>query len=145
MTPLCTCRPLTLKAYIMVFWHLMDVLRAFWNAVPRLWSLIWLKQNFFSFLGCFSSTKTMKLIAQLLITCAHAQSLSHVRLFAIPWTAATRLLCPWDLPGENTEMGCHFLFQGIFQIQRLNQCLLSPALVGRFFTSEPPRKPNNTI
>ena len=24
----------------------------------------------------------------------------------------TRLLCPWDLPGKNTEMCCHFLLQG---------------------------------
>ena len=24
---------------------------------------------------------------------------------------ATRLLCPWDSPGRNTEVGCHFLLQ----------------------------------
>ena len=23
----------------------------------------------------------------------------------------TRFLCPWDSPGKNTEVGCHFLFQ----------------------------------
>ena len=23
----------------------------------------------------------------------------------------TRLLCPWDSPGKNTGMGCHFLLQ----------------------------------
>ena len=23
----------------------------------------------------------------------------------------TRLLCPWDSPGENTRVGCHLLFQ----------------------------------
>ena len=28
-----------------------------------------------------------------------------------------RLLCPWDSPGKNTGVGCHFLFQGIFSIQ----------------------------
>ena len=28
------------------------------------------------------------------------------------WPA--RLLCPWDFPGKNTEVGCHFLFRGIF-------------------------------
>ena len=27
-------------------------------------------------------------------------------------------------PGKNTEMGCHFLLQGIFQTKGLNQCLL---------------------
>ena len=25
----------------------------------------------------------------------------------------TRLLCPWDSPGKNTGMGCHFLLQSI--------------------------------
>ena len=24
------------------------------------------------------------------------------------------LLCPWDSPGKNTGVGCHFLLQGIF-------------------------------
>ena len=26
----------------------------------------------------------------------------------------TRLLCLWNFPGENTGVGCHFLFQGVF-------------------------------
>ena len=30
------------------------------------------------------------------------------------------LLCPWDFPGKNTGLGCHFLLQGIFLNQRLN-------------------------
>ena len=25
----------------------------------------------------------------------------------------TRLLCPWDFPGKDTGVGCHFLLQGI--------------------------------
>ena len=25
----------------------------------------------------------------------------------------TRLLCPWDSPGKNTAVGCHFLLQGM--------------------------------
>ena len=29
----------------------------------------------------------------------------------------TRLLCPWDFPGNCTGMGCHSLFQGIFPTQ----------------------------
>ena len=36
----------------------------------------------------------------------------------------TRLLCPWNFPGRNTGVGCHFLFQGIFLIQGLNLYLL---------------------
>ena len=35
-----------------------------------------------------------------------------------------RLLCPRDFLGKNTGMGCHFLLQGIFLTQGLNQCLL---------------------
>ena len=33
----------------------------------------------------------------------------------------TRPLCPWDFPGKNTGVGCHFLLRGIFLTQG---CLL---------------------
>ena len=36
-----------------------------------------------------------------------------------------RLLCPWDFPGKNTGVGCHFLLQGIFPTQGLNPHLSS--------------------
>ena len=36
----------------------------------------------------------------------------------------TRLLCPWDSPGKNTGVGCHFLLQRIFLTQELNPRLL---------------------
>ena len=32
----------------------------------------------------------------------------------------TRLFCPWNFPGKNTGLGCHFLLQGIFPVQGLN-------------------------
>ena len=32
----------------------------------------------------------------------------------------TRLLCPWDFPGKNTGVGCHFLLQGSFLTRGLN-------------------------
>ena len=35
-----------------------------------------------------------------------------------------RLLCPWDFPGKNTGVGCHFLLQGIFLTQGSNPHLL---------------------
>ena len=38
-------------------------------------------------------------------------------------------------PGKSTELGCHFLLQGIFLMQGLNLSLMSPALTGRFFTT----------
>ena len=36
---------------------------------------------------------------------------SRVQLCATPETAATRLRRPWDSPGKNTGVGCHFLLQ----------------------------------
>ena len=41
-----------------------------------------------------------------------------------PGLQSTKLLCPWDFPGKNTGVGCHFLLQGIFPTQGLNLCLL---------------------
>ena len=52
----------------------------------------------------------------------------------------TRLLCPRSFPGNNNVMSWDFLLQGIFPTQGLNPSLLSPALTGRFFTTEPPGK-----
>ena len=40
--------------------------------------------------------------------------LSHVQLFVTPWTSSARPLCPWNFPGKNPLVGCHFLLQGIF-------------------------------
>ena len=40
--------------------------------------------------------------------------LSHVQLFVTPWTSSARPLCPWNFPGKNPGVGCHFLLQGTF-------------------------------
>ena len=53
-----------------------------------------------------------------------------------------RRLCPWNFPGTNTEVGCHFLLQGIFPMQGSNagvkpMSLASPVLPGKFFTTAP--------
>ena len=50
----------------------------------------------------------------------------------------TRCLCPWDFPGKNTELGCHFLLQGIFPTQRFKPSLLH--WQADSFTTEPPGK-----
>ena len=36
----------------------------------------------------------------------------------------THSFCPWNFPGKNTAVGCHFLCQGIFLAQGLNPHLL---------------------
>jgi len=48
------------------------------------------------------------------------KSLSRIPLSATLWTVAHQLLRPWDFPGKNTGVGCHFLLQGIFLPQGLN-------------------------
>ena len=45
-------------------------------------------------------------------------------LFVTLWTIATRLFCPWNYPGKNTGVGCHFLLQGTFLTQGSNPHLL---------------------
>ena len=42
----------------------------------------------------------------------YAQSLSCVQLFETLWTVARQAPHPWDLPGKNTGVCCHFLLQG---------------------------------
>ena len=48
--------------------------------------------------------------------------LSHVQLFATPWTV--RPLGSSDFPGKTTGVGYHFLLQGIFLTQGSNSHLL---------------------
>ena len=48
----------------------------------------------------------------------------------------SRLLCPWDSPGQNTGVGCHFLLQGNLHDPGVEPASLAfPALAGRFFTT----------
>ena len=56
----------------------------------------------------------------------------------ITWTAAHQSPLSMSFPGKNTGVGCHFLLQEIFPTQGLNLHLLH---CRRFFTTEPPEKP----
>ena len=53
----------------------------------------------------------------------------------------TRLLWPWDSPGNNTELDCRFLLQGVFLTQGSNPHLLSAALQVDYLPTEPSGKP----
>ena len=55
--------------------------------------------------------------------CCHLVTTSCPTLLRPHGLYPTRLLCPWDFPGKNTGLGCHFLLQGIFLIQILNSRL----------------------
>ena len=39
-------------------------------------------------------------------------------------------LCPWNSPGKNPGVGCHFLLQGLFLTEGLNSGLLHCTLMG---------------
>ena len=43
----------------------------------------------------------------------------------------TRLFCPWESPGKNTGVGCHFFLQGIFLTRDQTQV---SHIAGGFFT-----------
>ena len=49
---------------------------------------------------------------------------SSVQLLVTLWTVALQAPLPWDSPGKNTGVGCHFFLQGIFPSQGSNLCLL---------------------
>ena len=60
----------------------------------------------------------------------HGHSVCAESFSCILWTAAARLLCPWDFPGKNTAVGCHFLLQGIFLTQGWNpRIVTTPGLM----------------
>ena len=52
--------------------------------------------------------------------------LSHVWLFVTPWIVSHQFLCPWNFPGNNTGVACHFLLQRIFPMQGSKPHLLCP-------------------
>ena len=52
-----------------------------------------------------------------------------------PEPQTTRLLCPWNFPGKNTGVGCHFLSR---DLPHPGIEPASPALAGKFFLTEPP-------
>ena len=48
----------------------------------------------------------------------------------------TRLLCPWDFPSKNTEVGCQCFLQVTFLMQGLMpMSLVNSALTGVLFTA----------
>ena len=57
-------------------------------------------------------------------TCMHIRMLIYVCCYFIAKLCLTLLWPPWDFPGKNTGVGCHFLLQRVFLTQKLNLCLL---------------------
>ena len=64
--------------------------------------------------GMESEERHVYSVAQLYLTLCDPMDYSPQR----------RLLCPWDFPGKNIRVSCHFLLQGVFLAQGLNPRLL---------------------
>ena len=83
--------------------------------------------------------------------CVSAQSLSHVRLFVIPWTVAFQAPLSMGFPRQEYWSGLAFL-QGIFSTQGLNPSLLYCRWIlycwatgGALLTHWPPQIPTKLI
>ena len=57
-------------------------------------------------------------------------SFTYVRLFVTSRTVAHQHPLPWDSPGKNAGVGCHFRFQGIFPIRDWT-CVSQVFCIGR--------------
>ena len=67
------------------------------------------------------------------------QSLSHVQLFVTPWTVACHAPLSMEFSRQECWSGLPFPPPGDLPEPGIKPS--SPALAGRFFTTEPPRKP----
>ena len=76
----------------------------------------------------------------------HAQSLSCVRLFATPWTVACQVPLTMGFSRQEYWRGLPFPPSGGLSDPGTEpMSLTSPALTGRFFTTEPPGKPTKCV
>ena len=78
--------------------------------------------------------------------CRHACTLSHIRLFATPWTIARQAPLCMGFSRQEYWSRWHFLPQGIFLTQRWKSCpcVLCISQVGSL-PAEPSGKSNETI
>ena len=64
-------------------------------------------------------SRSMSVCTRMCACSVMSDSLQHYEL------QPSSLLTPWDFPGKNTGVGCHFLLHGIFPTQASYPCLLS--------------------
>ena len=97
---------------------------ASWCSLPVL--LLCLSVCLFPFFLSLTHHSSIHLLMYSFKQASKLKCFSRVRLFATPWhpLQPARLFCPWDSPGKNTALDCHFLPQGIFLTQGSNLCLL---------------------
>ena len=74
-------------------------------AKQRAWAKITLKLMFTGKIAILVWSKIY------MCTCLHAKLLQSCQTLQPYGLWPTRLLCPWDSPGKNTGVACHFLLQ----------------------------------
>ena len=87
-----------------------------WRYYLRWW--LWTFPGVTQFYLLATCTQEVVVVVVVLVT------KSYVTLLQPCWLRPARLLCPWDFPGKNTGVGCHFLLQRIFPAQGSNPRLL---------------------
>ena len=118
--PPCTYR---LSSEASLWWR--QVVQARWQGVHR--GQKWTQKNGAGEKTKFKSTHDAhsgSWLELLCVLCVPVLVIKSCPTLVIPWTMPARLLCPWDSPGKNTGVGCHFLLQGIFPTQESNLGLL---------------------
>ena len=73
----------------------------------------------------------------------HAQSLNYVQLSATPWTVSCQAPLSMGFSRQKYWSGLPFSLLGDLPNPGIEPA--SPALAGRFFTTEPPGRPNATL
>ena len=72
---------------------------------------------------------------------------SRVRLCATPQTAAHQAPRPWDSPGKNIGVGCHFLLQciNVKSESEVNQSLAQENIYLYMLKKSPPKREKNMV
>ena len=90
-----------------IYWNPKAVLKpAIFGFIISKWSLVFLFSGLLQFQFSFSLSLSSSLLLLLLLS-----HFSRVWFCATPRQQPTRLPRPWDSPGKNTGVGCHFLLQ----------------------------------
>ena len=100
-----------------------NVVKHSWNSLKSYWFISFLCKDISQLSDnsscCYSVAKSCPVC-----TCVCLIAESCPTLFRPLWLWPTRLLCPWNFPGKNPGVGCHFFLQGIFLTQGWNPDLL---------------------
>ena len=101
-----------------------------WSPLCESFTYIWIYFNIMPYSCHVFPFPRAKYFYSLLFTkmqvtlCVHAKSLQLCSTLQRYGLQPARLLCPWNSPGKNTDVGSHSLLQEIFLTQRLNWELL---------------------